>query len=82
MEKNEQKSFEDTKRIVNCNTSLSYTDFNENFDIHTDASNFQLGEVIIQYVKPIYLYRRDITAPITWYKVIEKYLFIIVKILK
>ena len=49
----EQKSFDDIKQDVVHNNFLSYPDFNNIFDIHTDDSDFQLGAVIIQYVKPI-----------------------------
>ena len=41
-------------------TLLTYPDFNEEFKIHTDASNFQLGVVIIQKGKTIALYRRKL----------------------
>ena len=35
-----QQAFDKIKRIVARDTLLIYTDFNEHFDIHTDASNF------------------------------------------
>ena len=57
----EQDAFEKIKRIVARNTLLTYPDFNENFKIHTDASAFQLGGVIIQEDKPTALYSRIIT---------------------
>ena len=38
----EQDYFDKTKRIVARNTLLTYLDFNETFEIHTDASAFQL----------------------------------------
>ena len=42
-------------------TLLTYPDFNETFKIHTDASAFQLGAVIIQKGKPIAFYSRKLT---------------------
>ena len=36
------------KRIVARDTLLAYHNFNEAFKIHTNASAFQLGAVIIQ----------------------------------
>ena len=48
-----QKSFDDIKLIVDCNTLLIYPDFNKYYDIHTGASEYQLGAVIVQDGKPI-----------------------------
>ena len=44
----EQDAFGKTKRIVECDTLLTYPDFNEEFKIHTDTSAIKLGSVIIQ----------------------------------
>ena len=38
----EQKSFGDIKRYVSQEKLLVYPDFNKHFDIHIDASNYQL----------------------------------------
>ena len=35
----EQKPFDDIKRAVSQDTLLAYPDFNQHFDIHTDASD-------------------------------------------
>ena len=35
---------------------LAYPDFNKPFEIHTDASHYQLGAVISQNGKPIAFY--------------------------
>ena len=43
-------------------TLLNYTDFNETFKIHTDASAFQLGVVISHKGKPITFYSRKLTG--------------------
>ena len=43
-----QKFFDGFKRIVILNTLLDYPDFNNQFEIHTNNSDFQLGLVIIQ----------------------------------
>ena len=42
-------------------TLLTYTDFNETFLIHTDASALRLGSVIIQKGKHITFYSRKLT---------------------
>ena len=39
-----QYGFGEIKLVVARNTLLSYPDFNEEFKIHTDAINLQLGE--------------------------------------
>ena len=68
----EQKVFDKIKQIVACNTLLIYPYSNKYFDKHTDASDFQLGSVIIQYGKLISFYICKLTGPKTRYTVIEK----------
>ena len=48
------------KRIVGQEVLLAYPNFNERFDIHTDASHTQLGAVISQNGKPITFYSRKL----------------------
>ena len=57
----EQKVLNDIKRIVTCDALIIYLDFNKSFDIHTDASEFQLGEVIRQDGKRIFFYSPKLT---------------------
>ena len=45
------------------NSLLAFTDFNQQFEIHTNASNFQLESVISQEVKTIYFYSRELKNP-------------------
>ena len=40
-----------------------YPDCRKTFEIHTDDSDFQLGVVIIQEVKPIVLYNKKLASP-------------------
>ena len=49
------------KWILARKTLSDYTNFNETFETHTDASAFQLGAVIIQKGKNIAFYSRKIT---------------------
>ena len=44
----EQDAFEEIERIVACNNLSDYPDFNEEFKIHTNASDLQRGAVMIQ----------------------------------
>ena len=48
-------AFKKIKQIVACDTLLTYPYFNKAFKIHTDASVFQLGAVIIQKGRPLTL---------------------------
>jgi RNase H-like domain found in reverse transcriptase len=41
-----QKAFDMTKKILSSEALLSYPDYSQSFDIHTDASHYQLGAVI------------------------------------
>ena len=61
---------------------MAYTDFNERFDIYTDASDYQLGAVISQVGKPTNFYSWKLTGPQTQYTVTEKELLSIVEKLK
>ena len=78
----EQNAFYKTKQIAVHNTLLIYSDLNERFDIHMDASNFQLGAVIIQNSKQISFYSQKVTGEQSRYTVKERQLFSIVKTLK
>ena len=61
---------------------LTYPDFNETFKFCTNAREFQLGAVIIQKGKLIYLYSRKITDARKRCIVTEKYLLSIVESIK
>ena len=57
----EQKAFDLIKKIVSRETLLAYPDFNQTFEIYTDASHTQLGAVITQQQKPSAFYSRKLT---------------------
>ena len=59
----EQKSVGDIKHTVSQDTLLEYPYFNECFDVHMDASNYQLGAVIIQNIKTIAFYSLKLKVP-------------------
>ena len=63
-------------------TLLNYPDSNETFKIHTNDRAFQLGSVIIQKVKPIAFYSRELTESQQQYKVTEGELISIIETLK
>ena len=78
----EQKPFDEVKGIVENNTLLAYPDFNNKFGIHTNASDFQLGVLIIQEFIPIAFYGRRLNGHQKRYTVTEKELMSIVETLK
>ena len=58
----EQKAFDAIKKHVSKKVLLTYPDFNKTFQVHTDASDTQLGSIISQDGKPIAFYSRKLTG--------------------
>ena len=77
-----QKAFDTMKKIVAREVLLSYPNFNDVFEIHTDASATQLGAVISQKGKPIAFYSRKLNPAQTRYTTTERELLAIVETLK
>ena len=77
-----QKSFDLIKKLLSKEVLLAYPDFNKTFEIHTDASDLQLGAVISQEGKPIAFYSRKLTPAQTRYTTTEQELLAIVETLK
>ena len=77
-----QAAFTEVKRVIARETILAYPDFDKPFDIHTDASQIQLGAVISQEKKPVAFYSRKLTPTQTQYTTTEKELLSIVETLK
>ena len=77
-----QKSFEKMKKLVAREVLLSYPNFNDVFEIHTDASATQLGAVISQKGSPIAFYSRKLNPAQTRYTTTERELLAIVETLK
>ena len=61
---------------------LAYPDFSKPFVVHTDASDYQLGVVIIQDGKPMAFYLQKLNKAQTRYTTTEKELLVIVEKLK
>ena len=57
-----QKSFSAIKNVILHKTLLSYPDFTKPFNIHTDASDYQLGAVISQNNKPIAFHSKKLNS--------------------
>ena len=60
------------KKLVSRETLLSYPNFNEPFEIHTDRSKLQLGSVINQKGKPIAFYSRKLNPAQVNYTTTER----------
>ena len=70
------------KKIMARETILAYPNFDKPFEIHTDASAYQLGAIISQDGKPIAFYSRKLTPTQTRYTTTERELLSIVETLK
>ena len=80
--KEHQNAFDEIKRVITRETLLAYPDFSQTFDIHTDASLYQLGACISQNGKPIAFYSRKLNPAQTRYTTTERELLSIVEVLK
>lgn len=78
----QQKAFEEAKQMVLREATLTYPDFTIPFHIYTDASNYQLGSVIMQKGKPLAFYTRKMNRAQARYTTGEQELLSIVETLK
>ena len=58
---------------------LHFSDFSKSFDVYTDASDYQLGRVIVQANFPIASYSRKLNAAQRNYTTMQKELLSIVE---
>jgi len=70
------------KRVIAKETLLACHNFNEPFQIHTDASHYQLGAVVSQEGKPIAFYSRKLNPAQTRYTTTERELLSAAETLK
>ena len=78
----QQKAFDEAKIIVSRETMLSFPDFTKEFHVYTDASDRQLGAVIMQDDKPLAFYSRKLNGAQRRYTTGEQELLSIVETLK
>jgi RNase H-like domain found in reverse transcriptase len=81
-EKVHQEAFDKIKQAITDDVMLSFPDFNKPSEIHTDASDVQLGSVIMQDCKPVAFYGRK-RNPAQWnYTIGEREMLSIVETLR
>jgi hypothetical protein len=78
----QQKAFDEIKQKVSQETLLAFPDFEKEFHAYTDASNKQLGAVIMQEGKPLAFYSRNLNSAQTRYTTGEQELLSIVETIK
>jgi len=81
-EEEQQKSFKEIKRVISREVMLSFPDFKKEFHLYTDASDYQLGGVIMQDNKPLAFYSRKLNSAQKNYTTAEKELLSIIEMLK
>jgi RNase H-like domain found in reverse transcriptase len=67
-----QLAFDKIKKVIETEALLSYPDFDKPFHIYTDASDHQLGAVIMQDKKPLAFYSRKLNAAKRRYATTER----------
>jgi hypothetical protein len=69
-----QQAFEKIKKVIGTEVLLFYPDFNKlgSFNLYTDASDHQLGAVIMQDKKPIAFYLQKINTAQKRYATTER----------
>jgi hypothetical protein len=78
----QQEVFDEIKQKVSQETLLAFPDFEKEFHGYTDASNKQLGAVIMQEVKLLAFYCRKLNSAQTRYTTGEQELLNIVETIK
>ena len=76
-----QKAFDGAKAVLAKQPFICYPDHNKDFHVYTDASDFQMGSVIMQDGKPVAYFSKKLNAAQRNYSTMEKELLSIVSTL-
>ncbi len=77
-----QQAFYKMCLLMAANALAAYPYHNKQFDVYTDASDFQLGTCIIQEGRPIAYFSRKLTKSQQNYTTVEKEMLSIITTLK
>lgn len=77
-EQEHQQTFEEAKRILVEEVMISFSDLSKPLHLYSDASNFQLGETLVQEGQPLRFYTWKLNLEQLNYTVGEKELLGIV----
>ena len=78
----QQEAFETLKSIMGADCLNVYPNYNQPFEIYTDASDYQLGAAIIQKGRPVAYWSRSLQPTQQKYTTTEKELLAIILCLK
>ena len=78
--KEQQEAFDEIKRVIAREVTLTFPDFDKEFHVCTDASDYQSGGVIMQDNKPLAFHSRKLNGAQKNYSTGEKELLSIVEI--
>ena len=77
-----EEAFRTLKSIMAADCLNIYPDYNQPFEIYTDASDYQLGAAIIQNGRPVAYWSRSLQPTQQKYTTTEKELLAIILCLK